>query len=58
MRINISIELRRPTRRAAGLVVAALLVLTPAVALAAHQFSDVPDSNIFHDDIAAITGLA
>lgn len=32
-----------------GVVAAA--VLLPSVALASHQFTDVPDSNIFHDDI-------
>lgn len=33
-------------------VSAAVLALTvPAVAWASHQFTDVPDSNIFHDDI-------
>ena len=28
------------------------VVLIPVAAVASHQFTDVPDSNIFHDDIA------
>lgn len=35
----------------AGVFAAFTMVLGAGVAVAAHQFSDVPDSNIFHDDI-------
>ena len=28
------------------------VVLIPAAAVASHQFTDVPTSNIFHDDIS------
>src|SRR5690606_38286311 len=31
--------------------VLAVLVITPLVVVAADRFEDVPDSNIFHDDI-------
>ena len=44
-----------PRRRAtliAALVLA--LVAAPAVVLAAHQFSDVPDTNAFHDEISML----
>ena len=55
MRINISIELRRPARRSVALLLGALLLLTPAVVLASHQFpSDVPTTHPFHDQISAI----
>jgi hypothetical protein len=37
-----------------GLLLATLLMTVPAVVLASHQFTDVPDSNIFHDEISAI----
>jgi hypothetical protein len=30
----------------------AILVLIPTAAIASHQFSDVPTSNIFHDDVS------
>lgn len=49
--MRITIELRRPSRRAAALLVGMLLLAVPGVALASHQFSDVPTSHRFHDDI-------
>jgi hypothetical protein len=54
MRINISIELRRPARRSVALMVGALLLLTPAVVLASHQFPDVPTGHPFHAEIGAV----
>ena len=39
-------------RLTAFLVAMALLVVTPLAVIAADKFDDVPDSNIFHDDIA------
>jgi S-layer homology domain len=56
VRINLSIELPRPARRSMALVLGALLLLTPAVVLASHQFPDVPTSHPFHDQISAIAG--
>lgn len=47
--INVSIQKKHAYLFAAFIVAAALLL--PAGAWAAHSFSDVPDSNIFHDDI-------
>lgn len=42
-------------RTAAGLVILALSLGIPlGVALASHNFTDVPDSNIFHADIEAL----
>lgn len=41
---------KRWLRRAVIAVAVGMLVL-PAAAWAGHQFTDVPDSNIFHDDI-------
>ena len=35
-------------------VVAVLAVLAPTAAWASDRFSDVPDSNVFHDDISAL----
>lgn len=35
-------------------VCATAVIATPIVVLASHQFTDVPNSNIFHDDIAWI----
>jgi hypothetical protein len=52
--MRITIEIHRPARRTAALALAALLILVPGVALASHQFTDVPNSNVFHDDIAAM----
>jgi hypothetical protein len=42
----------RISRRVAFLVVLGVLLVIPAVSWASHTFTDVPDSNIFHDDIA------
>ena len=39
-------------RFTAFLVAMALLIVTPLAVIAADKFDDVPDSNIFHDDIA------
>lgn len=47
--ITITIERKHAVFIAAFVVLAALLV--PAGAWASHQFTDVPDSNLFHDDI-------
>lgn len=47
--ITITIERKHGYLIAALLVVAVLFV--PAVAWASHQFSDVPNSNPFHDDV-------
>jgi len=49
--VTIERELRmsRKSKLIIGALVAA--VLMPSAALASHQFTDVPDSNIFHDDI-------
>jgi hypothetical protein len=44
---------RRRSRIALAVLVAAALVAVPA-ALAIHDFTDVPDANPFHGDIAAI----
>ena len=35
-----------------AVVLVTVLVAAPATVLASHTFTDVPDSNIFHDDIA------
>jgi len=37
-----------------AILVTALLAFPMGIALASHQFSDVPDSNPFHDDIDAL----
>jgi hypothetical protein len=42
-------SIRRSRRLAIGVFVLAMLV--PGVALASHQFTDVPDSHTFHDHI-------
>lgn len=44
---------RRRLQTLVGLVLAGGL-LVPAAAIAGHRFNDVPDTNIFHDDITAI----
>lgn len=47
-------QLQTRAKRTAAVAVAALVLITPAVALAAHQFSDVPTSHPFHYDIDAL----
>lgn len=42
--------------RTALVVLVMGVVLVPVAVGAAHQFKDVPDSNIFHDDIAWLAG--
>ncbi len=44
----------RPLRLALLVSLIGALVIMPVLVLANHQFADVPDSNVFHDDIAAI----
>jgi hypothetical protein len=48
--LNLTIE-RKHIYVLAGLV-AGLALLIPGAALASHAFGDVPDSNVFHDDIS------
>ena len=40
------------TRRFLLIATVVMIVAIPTVALGSHQFTDVPDSNIFHNDIA------
>jgi hypothetical protein len=47
--INITIERKHAVLIASFLVIAALLI--PAAAWASNRFNDVPDSNVFHNDI-------
>lgn len=44
---------RKRLQTVVGLLLAGAL-LVPAAAIAGHRFTDVPDSNVFHDDITAI----
>lgn len=49
------IEIRIERRWLRGLAVLAVLaVLAPTAAWASDKFSDVPDSNVFHNDISAL----
>ncbi|MEA2003154.1 MAG: S-layer homology domain-containing protein, partial [Actinomycetota bacterium] len=48
----VSIRIPRRWLRSAVVLLLIGAVLTPVAVVAAHQFTDVPDSNIFHDDIA------
>ena len=52
--MRITIEIRRPRRRTAALLLALVLLAAPAVVLASHQFTDVPTGHPFHGQIAAI----
>ncbi len=54
--MQISIRLSR-RRMAAIIFVVAGLLAVPAYVLASHQFTDVPNSNTFHDDIDAIADV-
>ncbi|MEO6349851.1 MAG: S-layer homology domain-containing protein, partial [Candidatus Limnocylindrales bacterium] len=54
--MRVTIEIRRPARRTVALLLGALLLAIPGVALANHQFGDVPNSNVFHDQISAMAG--
>jgi hypothetical protein len=54
MRIKVEFELRRPARRTVALLLGLLLVGVPSVALANHQFPDVPSTYPFHNEIGAI----
>ena len=44
-------ERSRQRLRTITVILATALVIAPAAALAGHHFNDVPDSNVFHDDI-------
>ena len=48
--------LRTKTRRKTAALALALALVVPGLALASHQFSDVPDSNSFHGNIARVYG--
>jgi hypothetical protein len=52
--MRISTHMARPRRRHMAVLVGLLLAGIPGVVLASHEFFDVPDANLFHDDIAAI----
>jgi hypothetical protein len=54
--VRITIELRRPARRSIVLILATVLLLVPGIALANHQFGDVPQNNLFHDAISNVAG--
>jgi len=48
--------LRNRTRRKVAVIGLAAALLIPGLALASHQFTDVPDSNSFHGNIAKVYG--
>lgn len=52
--MRVTIELRRPRRLTIAIGLVLVLLLAPAVVLASHQFSDVPNSHSFHGDIHAV----
>jgi hypothetical protein len=52
--MEITIKVRRPSRRIVAILTATLLFSIPAVALANHEFFDVANANPFHDDISKI----
>ena len=58
MRIQLDITLPSISRHAwrllTALIVTAMLLAFPLLALASHQFGDVPNANPFHGDISAI----
>jgi hypothetical protein len=43
-------------RRILAVLIACVVLIVPAVAVANHQFSDVPTDHLFHDDIAKAYG--
>jgi hypothetical protein len=45
---------RRPRRLAFAAVIAAAAMLVPGLAIASHQFADVPDANPYHGDISVL----
>ena len=49
-----SFNIRVPKKwaRVAMIVTVTALIVAPLTAIASHSFTDVPDSNTFHDDIA------
>lgn len=49
-----SIESRGLRKRSVALLAVAAILAAPAIALASHQFSDVPDGHAFHYDIDAL----
>lgn len=54
--MRVTIWLRRAARRSLGVLLMTVLLTAPAAVLASHQFSDVPTSHPFHNDISAIAG--
>ena len=48
----VSIRIPRRWLKAAATLLVVAAVLAPVAVAASHQFTDVPDSNIFHGDIA------
>jgi S-layer homology domain len=52
--VRIVIELSGRGRKVMTAIVLVLALAIPGVALASHQFGDVPNSNPFHNDISAI----
>jgi hypothetical protein len=52
--MRITVELSRPPRWLAAVVLALALIGLPSIALASHAFSDVPTSHPFHADVSAL----
>lgn len=50
--INFNLTLERKHLYVLAGLIAGLALLIPGAALASHAFGDVPDSNVFHDDIS------
>lgn len=48
----VSIRIPRRWLKAAAVLAVLATVLTPVAAAASHQFTDVPNSNVFHSDIS------
>ena len=53
--MRITIELSRRSRRVAAGLTALILLAVPAIALANHQYNDVPANHPFHSEISAVT---
>jgi hypothetical protein len=64
MRITVELDVRWPTafgsrrRRVAATALLAIALVVPGVALASHQFTDVPTDHTFHQDISKLKGAA
>ena len=62
MRVSVEFDVQWPARlrsrrrRAIAAAIAAVALVLPGAVVASHQFTDVPTTHTFHDEVSALAG--